>query len=92
MAKSIMQTGKYCYNCGIETGLHLHHIYYGTGKRKISDKNGFTCWLCWRCHNAVHDGSSALGTLLKVECQMVFELEHSREEFMKIIGRNYLDD
>ena len=38
MAKSIMQTGKYCYNCGIETGLHLHHIYYGTGKRKISDK------------------------------------------------------
>ena len=43
------------------------------------------------CHNAVHDGS-ALGTLLKVECQMVFELEHSREEFMKIIGRNYLDD
>ena len=91
MAKSIMQTGKYCYNCGIETGLHLHHIYYGTGKRKISDKTvlpvgcaGVATMLCMMAVN--------VGTLLKVECQMVFELEHSREEFMKIIGRNYLDD
>ena len=30
--------------------------------------------------------------LLKRECQRKFEETHSREEFMKIIGRNYLDD
>ena len=29
--------------------------------------------------------------LLKRECQRKFEETHSREEFMKIIGRNYLD-
>lgn len=29
---------------------------------------------------------------LKRECQEKFEETHSREEFMKIIGKNYLED
>jgi hypothetical protein len=29
--------------------------------------------------------------MLKRHCQMKFEETHSREEFMSLIGRNYLD-
>ena len=29
---------------------------------------------------------------VKQECQRKFEETHSREEFMEIIGRNYLDE
>jgi hypothetical protein len=28
--------------------------------------------------------------LLKRLCQAVYEIDHSREEFMELIGRNYL--
>ena len=32
----------------------------------------------------------ALDLALKVECQRKFEETHTREEFMKLIGKNYL--
>jgi hypothetical protein len=30
--------------------------------------------------------------LLKRLCQVVYEKDHSREDFMKLIGRNYLEE
>lgn len=32
--KSILQTEKICYVTGDKTGLHEHHIFYGSGNRK----------------------------------------------------------
>lgn len=69
---------------------------YITGNRKISDKYGFWCYLIPELHNCsaqgVHGRDGAeLDRRLKAECQRKFEEKHSREEFMKIIGRNYLD-
>lgn len=87
---------KCCYITGKRGILHKHHIYHGTGLRKISDKYGFWCYLIPELHNCsaqgVHGRDGAeLDRRLKAECQRKFEEEHSREEFMKIIGRNYLD-
>ena len=86
-----------CYLTGEEhIPLEKHHIYFGPGKRKVSDKHGFWVWLKPIYHRGtagVHgrDGHR-LDMRLKQDCQRAFEKEYSRKEFMKIIGRNYLDD
>lgn len=47
--KSILQDKKECYfSRMVETDythLDKHHIFYGTGNRKISEQNGFWVWL-----------------------------------------------
>lgn len=90
---SILQKEKECYVCKSTYGLHLHHIYYGSGLRKISDKNGFSCYLCGYHHNLSDNGvhfNKELDLRLKQECQRAFEKNHTRAEFMNLIGRNYL--
>ena len=90
---SILQRDKVCYISGTERNLHLHHIYFGTGLRKISDENGFWCYLTLEYHNGSNKGvhfNRELDLYLKRECQKKFEETHTREEFMKLIGKNYL--
>lgn len=89
--KSIIQAEKKCWVCG-NPNVHLHHIYFGAN-RKNSDKNGFTVWLCPLHHNQSNNGvhfNRWLDNRLKVLCQKEFEKSHSREEFMKLIGKNYI--
>lgn len=95
MAKSIMQTGRRCYVCGTTYNLHEHHIFFGTANRKQSEKHGFKVCLCGKHHNLSNEGihfNHDLDMRLKRECQAKFEETHSREEFMKIIGKNYLEE
>lgn len=78
---------EHCYICQ-SPFVEIHEIY-NAGNRKISMKNGFCVPLCHRHHEYVTlnaDGSN----YLKQKCQMVFEKTHSREEFMKLIGRNFI--
>lgn len=93
--KSILQgTEKKCYLTGRTDRLHLHHVFGGIANRKISDKNGFVVWLIPELHNMSKDGvhfNRELDLKLKRECQAAYEASgHSREEFIKLIGRNYL--
>lgn len=93
MAKSIMQTEKRCYVCGTTYDIHEHHIFYGTANRKQSEKHGFKVYLCGRHHNLSNEGvhfDRELDLRIKQDCQRLFEKTHSREEFMSIIGKNYL--
>lgn len=95
MAKSILQTEKECYVTGSTYNLHKHHIWMGNPRRKISEKNGFWVYLTGALHNQSNDGvhgknGHELDLKLKRDCQRKFEETHSREEFMKLIGRNYL--
>lgn len=82
-----------CYICGRRDELELHHIYFGNPWRKISDENGFTVMLCPGCHrtktSAVHR-SKDTDLRLKQIMQHEFEKQRSREDFIKLIGRNYL--
>lgn len=88
----IMQDGKYCYKCGTMFNLHKHHIYGGPN-RKISEKEGFYVYLCARHHNWSDEGvhfDKDFDLELKQECQRRYEEDHTRDDFMKLIGRNYL--
>ena len=91
--KSILQTDKKCYQTGRTDNLHKHHIYFGAN-RKVSEANGFWVWLTGEWHNQdsridVHHNKQ-FDLHLKRECQRIFEQDHTREEFMKLIGRSYL--
>jgi hypothetical protein len=92
---SIIQKERRCYLCHRESSLHKHHIYFGRGNRTISEKNGFTVFLCAEHHNlgnvCVHNNRE-LDLMLKRICQRKYEKTHSREQFMKLIGKNYLED
>jgi hypothetical protein len=95
MAKSILQTKKECFLTGRTDNLHKHHIYFGTGLRKISEKYGFWVYLTGAMHNQSDEGvhgknGHSHDSYLKILCQLEFEKTHSREEFMKIIGKNYI--
>lgn len=92
--KSIIQTEKECYVCKTTRGLHLHHVFYGHANRKISDDHGFVVWLCGEHHNLSKNGvhfNTALDETIKKDMQKEYEKKHTRDEFMELIGRNYLE-
>ena len=91
--KSIIQDKKECIVCG-SWNVEEHHIYFGVAKRKLSEEYGLKVWLCPTHHrgtNGVHGKNGhKLDTELKQLGQKAFEWNHTREEFIKIYGRNYL--
>lgn len=93
---SIMQDEKVCFLTGATENLDCHHIYHGWGNRRISDENGLWVWLAHDWHiadseNHTPHNDTDVDLYLKKECQKVFEKTHSREEFISLVGRNYLD-
>lgn len=90
--KTIIQDKKECYFCHTTLNLHDHHIYFGKN-RKISEQNGFKVWLCARHHNMSNSGvhfDYSKDIYLKQLCQSVYEQTHTRQEFMALVGKNYL--
>ena len=88
---SIMQKGKFCYVCYKLYPLHKHHVYGGRN-RGVSDDNGFWVWLCPDHHTGDH-GVHRLhhaDLFLKRTCQSIYEKDHAREDFLELIGKNYL--
>ena len=98
--KSIVQKTKECIACRTQYRkfnpyVECPHVYFGE-KRKISDRNGFTVWLCPEHHRGLtgvhgkhgHD----LDLWLKRLTQKTYEEKHSREDFIRLIGKNYLED
>lgn len=94
--KSIIQTDrtKTCYVCGTTQNIHLHHCFFGNPNRKLSDKYGLVVHLCYLHHNGSNEGvhfNKDLDNHLKQLAQAKFEEVHgSREDFVRIFGRNYL--
>ena len=88
---SAIQTHKRCWVCGRVTGLERHHVLGGPN-RKWSEKYDLTVWLCREHHtgtNGVHNARD-LSLQLRQAAQVAFERDHTREEWMRIFGRNYL--
>ena len=104
---SILQSDEsYCYLCAHTLGdfsrkkTECHHIFPGTALRRISEENGFTVRLCRKHHEGDETGSefavhrpdrNVYSIALQRECQMEYEKTHSREEWMVLVGRSYLD-
>lgn len=86
---------QHCYVTGSST-VAIHHVFPGTGRRKLCEKYGFVVPLVPELHNmsgvSVHSNpNTGLDLELKQKCQSYFE-EHcgSRKEFIGVFGRSYL--
>ena len=93
MSNSILSNERTCMVCGTTLNLHKHHIFFGTGKRKLSEQYGCWCYLCARHHNMSNEGvhfNKELDTKLKVLCQVEWQKQHPDLDFIKIFGRNYI--
>lgn len=70
-----------------------HHVFGGS-RKKASEREGFIVRLCNRCHNmsdeSVHFNKER-DLLLKRICQREYEKTHTREEFIDVFGRSYLE-
>ena len=89
--KGIIQNSKGCYFCGA-TQVEEHHIFGGSGRRKLSEKYGLKVWLCPEHHRG-NNGAHlnwAIDYVLKCAGQRAFQEKYPELDFIKIFGRNYL--
>lgn len=78
---------KHCIICK-QSPVDIHEIY-SSGSRKQSMIHGFCCPLCRSCHQNITLNYQA-NLKLKQFCQKKYEENHTREEFMTIIHKNFL--
>lgn len=92
MAKSIISNERQCYLCGKTVNLEKHHIFGGTANRKISERLGLWVYLCHNCHTGKNGAqyNKEKNLRLKQDAQRAYEKTHTRDEWMKLIGKNYL--
>lgn len=93
--KSVLQRTKVCWVCGKTENLEEHHVFYGRAYRHLSEKYGLKVWLCAEHHRGsggVHGKNRELGLSLMRYAQKRFEADHTRDEFIRIFGRNRLDE
>lgn len=97
---SILKTQKgVCYICARLKGNYRqqyteeHHILFGSGRRPIAEAEGLKVDLCIDHHRtgpkAVHNCRGTRELLCRI-AQEEYEQTHTREEWMKIAGKNYL--
>ncbi len=95
MTRPVLQTRPgICYICRKRGITQVHHIFYGP-LRGMSDENGLIAHLCMDCHmNAPHAVHRCIDTDLKLRqrCQRAFERSHTRDEFVSLVGKNYLTE
>ena len=88
---SILNNLDKCYFCERPREA-IHEVYYGRN-RETSIKNGFCVGLCNRHHNMSNESvhfNHEMDLELKRLYQKEYEKTHSREEFIDLIGKNYL--
>ena len=97
MSKSIISDIKRCYISGKYCGkygedLERHHIMNGA-LRDWAEAEGLWIWIDPELHRWLHStGTGALvqKNLLKPLAQMYYEREHSHEEWMAAVRKNYV--
>ncbi len=79
---------KICFMCDLDgkqvKKADLHEVYGGSNRLR-SMQNGLVLPLCRKCH----DDEDTILKLRKI-CQEIYELDHTREDFIKLIGISYL--
>ena len=82
--KGMVKAGK-CEYCNKQSKHLDPHEVYGGSNRKRSITNGFVKKLCRECHS-----NKKVINQLRIDTQKEYEKTHTREEFIKLVGRNYL--
>lgn len=81
---SIMNTTEgECFVCGTRCPTEVHHVFFGRGRRRISDREGLIVHLCPYCHRGtegVHgrDGEK-LNYMLKEVAQEAWEDNYKKD-------------
>lgn len=80
-----------CVVCG-SPFVEIHHVFYGTANRKLSDEYGYVVPLCQR-HHTGPDGvhfNRTLDLRFKKAAQADYESRFgNRKDFIRLFGRNY---
>lgn len=71
----------------------IHHVYFGRGRRAVSEAEGFKVYLCPEHHTegaeAVHRNHDTC-LMIQRDMQREYERKHSRRQFMRLTGKSYL--
>lgn len=87
-----MKNKEPCIRCGGTNQVSYHESLMGSN-RQNSIKHNLRVPLCFNCHRFAHDEpSQEYNNSLKIDMQRKFEEAHSRSEFIRIFGRNYIED
>lgn len=74
--------------------VHKHHAFLGAN-RKIAEAEGLYVFLCPAHHefgaDAVHRNYDMIREIQR-DAQTAYEETHTRQQFMILFGRNYLED
>lgn len=95
--RSIIQSEKECYITGCTFNLHEHHIFFGRGLRKLSEKYGLKIYLRADYHNLADYGvhfNKELDLQIKEMAQRK-AMEYygwTKEDFIRIFGKNYIKE
>lgn len=94
--KSIIQgDSEYCFLCQklgmLFRGTEVHHMIFGTGKRKLADEDGLTVHLCNQHHRMLHDKGEYKRDLQEL-AQITWQEHYHKttEEFIERYGISYL--
>lgn len=82
--KNLIKSG-ICENCGKYSQRLDPHEVYGGSNRKRSIKYKFIKLLCRECHS-----NENIINQLRIDTQKEFEKTHTKEEFIKLIGKSYM--
>lgn len=82
--KEIVKSG-ICEFCGKFSKRLDPHEVYGGSNRKRSIKYKFIKLLCRECHS-----NENIINQLRIDTQKEFEKTHTKEEFIKLIGKSYI--
>lgn len=82
--KELTKSGK-CEYCGKVCKKLDPHEVYGGSNRKRSIVNNFVKLLCRECHS-----NKDVIKQLRIDTQKEYEKNHTREEFITLIGKSYL--
>lgn len=82
--KDIVKSG-ICEYCGQYSKRLDPHEVYGGSNRKRSIKCKFIKMICPKCHS-----NEEIINQLRIDTQKEFEKEHTKEEFIKLIGKSYI--
>lgn len=82
--KNLIKSG-ICENCGKYSQRLDPHEVYGGSNRKRSIKYKFIKLLCRECHS-----NENIINQLRIDTQKEYEKNHTKEEFIKLIGKSYI--
>ena len=83
----------FCEVCG-SPYVELHHVVYRSENKNLENCKLNFVYLCQEHHRGTYGVHGKYGhdldLKLKQECQKEYEKNHTREEFIKLIGKSYL--